>query len=59
LNQMKGQLSSGLQDLNVAALMHELERKYTMAEERVNHAGQAGNTASVKAASASDELTFF
>ena len=59
LNQMKGQLSSGLQDLNVAALMHELERKYTMAEERVNHAGQSGNAASAKAASESDELTFF
>lgn len=59
LNQMKGQLSSGLQDLNVAALMHELERKYTMAEERVNHAGQSGNAAPAKAASESDELTFF
>ena len=59
LNQMKGQLSSGVQDLNVAALMHELERKYTMAEERVNHAGQTGSAAPAKAASASDELTFF
>lgn len=59
LNQMKGQLGSGLQDLNVGALMHELEQKYTMAEERVNHAGQAGSAAPAKAASASDELTFF
>lgn len=59
LNQMKGQLNSGLQDLNVAALMHELERKYTMAEERVNHTGNAGKATSAKAASDSDELTFF
>lgn len=59
LNQMKGQLSAGLQDLNVAALMHELERKYTMAEERVNHASPSKSAAAAKAASASDELTFF
>lgn len=59
LNQMKGQLSLGLQDLNVAALMHELERKYTMAEERVNHASPSKSAAAAKAASASDELTFF
>lgn len=59
LNQMKGQLSTGLQDLNVAALMHELERKYTMAEERVNHASPDKGAATAKAASASDELTFF
>lgn len=55
LNQVKGQLSTGLEALNVAALMHELERKYTMAEERTNHSGKAAP----KTASASDELTFF
>jgi len=55
LNQVKGQLSTGLEALNVAALMHELERKYTMAEERTNHSGNAAP----KAAAASDELTFF
>ncbi|MCR2745433.1 methyl-accepting chemotaxis protein [Limnobacter parvus] len=59
LNQMKGQLSLGLQDLNVAALMHELESKYTMAEERVNHASPSKGAAAAKAASATDELTFF
>jgi len=60
LNQMKNQLGAGAESLNVAALMHELERKYTMAEERTNHGspGAAGKAAA-KTASASDELTFF
>jgi len=60
LNQMKGQLGSGVESLNVAALMHELERKYTMAEERTNH-GSPGTEGKAKpqAASASDELPFF
>ena len=60
LNQMKGQLGSGVESLNVAALMHELERKYTMAEERTNHGspGKAGK-AGPQSADAPDELTFF
>ena len=60
LNQMKNQLGSGVEALNVTALMHELESKYTMAEERTNHGspGSSGKAES-KAASASDELTFF
>lgn len=60
LNQMKDQLGSGMASLNVAALMHELERKYTMAEERTNH-GSPGSSgkASAKPADPSDELTFF
>lgn len=59
LTQMKGQLNSGLEALNVAALMHELERKYTMAEERVNHNGKADRTGGAKSAASNDELTFF
>jgi methyl-accepting chemotaxis protein len=56
---MKGQLSSGLGALNVASLMHELERKYTMAEERVNHSGKGGGNTAAKPSASSDELTFF
>jgi len=59
LGQMKGQLSSGLGALNVASLMHELERKYTMAEERVNHSGKGGGNTAAKPSTSSDELTFF
>jgi methyl-accepting chemotaxis protein len=60
LNQMKSQLGAGVESLNVAVLMHELERRYTMAEERTNHGspGAAGKP-EPKAASISDELTFF
>ncbi|WP_414676146.1 methyl-accepting chemotaxis protein [Limnobacter sp.] len=59
LSQMKGQLNTGLETLNVAALMHELERKYTMAEERVNHSGKGSTNAATKPDASSDELTFF
>ena len=59
LNQVKGQLGTGLETLNVALLMHELERKYTMAEERTNHSGGSDKSVAAKADSASDELTFF
>lgn len=59
LNQMKGQLNTGLDALNVAALMHELESKYTMAEERVNHGNQSGGKAVANASGSADELTFF
>ena len=60
LNQMKNQLGSGVEALNVTALMHELESKYTMAEERTNHGspGSSGKVAA-KPADPSDELTFF
>lgn len=59
LSQVKSQLNTGLEALNVAALMHELERKYTMAEERVNHSGKGSASATAKPAASSDELTFF
>jgi len=60
LNQMKGQLGTGVESLNVTALMHELERKYTMAEERTNHGSPGAKVmAESKSSSASDELTFF
>jgi methyl-accepting chemotaxis protein len=59
LNQMKGQLNTGLEALNVAALMHELESKYTMAEERVNHGNQSGSKAVANVSGSADELTFF
>jgi len=59
LNQMKGQLGTGVDALNVATLMHELERKYTMAEERVNHGHQSKDAPAAKSASTSDDLTFF
>lgn len=59
LNQMKSQLGSGLDGLNVAQLMQELERKYTMAEERINHGHQTNSPAASQAKVASDELTFF
>jgi methyl-accepting chemotaxis protein len=59
LDQMKSQLNSGLEALNVAALMHELERKYTMAEERVNHSGKGSSNTAAKPSASSDELTFF
>ncbi|HEX4917580.1 MAG TPA: methyl-accepting chemotaxis protein [Limnobacter sp.] len=58
LVQLQNQLQDGMQALNVNALMHELERNYTMAEERINHA--APKVAGAKVASApSDDLTFF
>ncbi|HEX4843674.1 MAG TPA: methyl-accepting chemotaxis protein [Limnobacter sp.] len=58
LAQLQSQLHAGLDALNVNALMHELERNYTMAEERVNHA--APKVAGAKVAAApSDDLTFF
>ena len=50
---------TGLDALNVATLMHELERKYTMAEERVNHSGKANGNTATAPSSSSDELTFF
>ena len=59
LTQMKSQLHTGLEALDVATLMHELERKYTMAEERVNHTGKSGGNAVAKPSASSDELTFF
>jgi methyl-accepting chemotaxis protein len=59
LTQMKSQLNTGLEALNVAALMHELERKYTMAEERVNHSGKSSTNANAKPSASNDELTFF
>ena len=59
LTQMKSQLNNGLEALNVAALMHELERKYTMAEERVNHSGKGSSNANAKPSASNDELTFF
>jgi methyl-accepting chemotaxis protein len=59
LGQMKSQLHTGLEALDVATLMHELERNYTMAEERVNHTGKSGGNAIAKPSASSDELTFF
>ncbi|WP_370264294.1 methyl-accepting chemotaxis protein [Limnobacter sp.] len=57
LTQLQQQLGEGLQALDVPALMHELERNYTMAEERTNHGGQ--HAAQTKAKAADDDLTFF
>jgi len=58
LAQLQTQLQAGLQSLDVSALMHELERNYTMAEERNNHA--ASRVAGTKASAApSEDLTFF
>ncbi|HEX4855309.1 MAG TPA: methyl-accepting chemotaxis protein [Limnobacter sp.] len=59
LQQMKAQLGSGLDGLDVAKLMQELERKYTMAEERVNHGQHNQGTSAPKAKAESDDLTFF
>lgn len=59
LGQMKSQLNTGIETLNVAALMHELECKYTMAEERVNHSGKGSPKPAGKSSGGSDELTFF
>lgn len=58
LSQLKAQLADGPGGLKVAELMRELERNYTMAEERVNHGSGGANTPAAKAA-ADDELTFF
>ncbi|HEY1058314.1 MAG TPA: methyl-accepting chemotaxis protein [Limnobacter sp.] len=55
LEQLQSQLHNGLNGLNVGALMEELERNYTMAEERTNH----GQGQAVAKAAPADELTFF
>ncbi|MCQ8897777.1 methyl-accepting chemotaxis protein [Limnobacter humi] len=55
LEQLQSQLHEGLNGLNVGALMEELERNYTMAEERTNH----GQGQAVAKAAPADELTFF
>ena len=59
LNQMQGQIHTGPSGLNVAALMHDLERKYTMVEERANHGQKAGNASAPKPAQDTGDLTFF
>jgi methyl-accepting chemotaxis protein len=38
LDHLKSQIGLGLEGLDVDTLMHDLEKNYTMAEERVNHA---------------------
>lgn len=38
LDHLKSQIGEGLDGLSVDTLMHDLEKNYTMAEERVNHA---------------------
>ncbi|HEX5485960.1 MAG TPA: methyl-accepting chemotaxis protein [Limnobacter sp.] len=62
LQMVRQQVSMGYSGLNTAELMHELEKNYTMAEERHNHGGAA--TAVKKAATpvakpADDDITFF
>jgi methyl-accepting chemotaxis protein len=51
LEHLKSQIGEGLEGLDVDTLMHDLEKNYTMAEERVNHAPRAA-TASKTGASA-------
>lgn len=55
LDMLKEQVQQGMDGLNVAALMEELERNYTMAEERVNH----GSAKAASEAKPTEELTFF
>lgn len=64
LNQLGLQIGQGADHVDVSALMRELERNYTMAEERVNHRGGSakatGHTpAAARATTDSDDLTFF
>ena len=64
LDQLGGQIGQGIEHVDVSALMRELERNYTMAEERVNHGGgskKSNKQVSVSQANpaASDDLTFF
>ena len=56
LNEFSAQVGQGPEALDVDALMHGLEKNYTMAEERVNHTG--GKSAPV-AHDDSDDLQFF
>lgn len=51
LEHLKSQIGEGLEGLDVDTLMYDLEKNYTMAEERVNHAPRAA-TASKTGASA-------
>ena len=58
LSQFKGEIESGSEVVNVDQIMSDLEKTYTMAEERQNHAGgsQAGPEAEQKE---EDDITFF
>lgn len=55
LSLLKTQLDQGPRFLNAMVLLEELQRNYTMAEERINH----GQTEPEGSAKASDDLTFF
>ncbi len=63
LGQLGEQVGQGVEHVNVSALMRELERNYTMAEERINHGGSGQATKKAPSSQAkplsSDDLTFF
>jgi len=66
LEHLKSQIGEGLEGLDVDTLMHDLEKNYTMAEERVNHAPRASqatrpsaSAAVVPAAAAASSMEFF
>jgi len=66
LDHLKSQIGEGLEGLDVNTLMHDLEKNYTMAEERVNHAprptpaARAGSAAvPLATATAASSMEFF
>jgi len=66
LEHLKSQIGEGLEGLDVDTLMHDLEKNYTMAEERVNHAPRAtqavrprASAAVVPAVAAASSMEFF
>lgn len=62
LQMVRQQVGMGYSGLNTAELMHELEKNYTMAEERHNHGGSAKpmtKAAAPVTKSADDDITFF